>query len=244
MKVQVYDNTGKEKGTAELPSAVFEVEMNPSVIHQVYVTQMGNKRQSSAHTKDRGEVSGGGRKPWRQKGTGRARHGSNRSPIWRGGGVTFGPTNAKEYKRSLNKNMRRKALCMVLSEKAKNSRILVVDGLQAEDGKTKTMDAILRQLPCKDATRLLALPEMDQKTIFAARNIKKTDTIQARDLNVADLMRSMYIVMPKESIDVITQICTKTEKPAESKVEEKEPTTTKEKRMPKSSKKKIEKDKD
>src|SRR5438477_12824932 len=127
MKVKLYDIEGKAKGERELDASVFGVPVNPTVVHEVMVGIAANARQSLAHTKTRGEVRGGGKKPWAQKGTGRARVGSNRSPIWRGGGITFGPRNDKNYEREVPKKMRRKALLMVLSEKAKNNQLLVID---------------------------------------------------------------------------------------------------------------------
>ena len=129
MKVSVYNQEGKEVGKVLLPKEIFEVKVNPDLVHQVVVCQMANRRQPIAHTKDRGEVRGGGRKPWSQKGTGRARHGSIRSPLWIGGGVTFGPRKEKIFKKKIPKKMRRKALFMVLSGKAKENLLLVLDKL-------------------------------------------------------------------------------------------------------------------
>src|SRR4051812_34995124 len=127
MKVAVYNQEGKETGEFALPKELFEVEMNADLVHQILISHTANKRQVSAHTKNRGEVRGGGRKPWRQKGTGRARHGSTRSPIWKGGGVSGGPRNEKVYEREIPKKMKKKALFMVLSEKAKNNLVVVLD---------------------------------------------------------------------------------------------------------------------
>src|SRR5262249_31682061 len=118
MKVAVYNQQGKESGDVTLPKEIFEVPMNADLVHQVFTSQSANKRQVSAHTKDRSDVRGGGKKPWRQKGTGRARAGSTRSPLWKGGGVTGGPTNEKVYAKAIPAKMRKKAVCMVLSEKA------------------------------------------------------------------------------------------------------------------------------
>jgi large subunit ribosomal protein L4 len=120
-----------------LPKEIFDVEINPDLIHQVVVAQTANRRRVIAHTKGRGEVRGGGKKPWRQKGTGRARHGSIRSPLWKGGGVTFGPTKERTFKKEINKKMKRKALFMVLTAKAKNNLLLVLDKIILEQPKTK-----------------------------------------------------------------------------------------------------------
>ena len=205
MKIKVYNQNGEETGEVELPKAIFEIPLNSDLVHQVVVAQQENRRQGSAHTKGRGDVSGGGKKPWRQKHTGKARHGSIRSPLWRGGGVTFGPTKDRVYAKNLNIKMRRKALFMVLSEKAKNNFVLLVEDLKIEEPKTKAIKTILSKLPCKEETSLLALPAMDKNVILSARNIPKIDTIQAKDLNTLDALKSKYIVMPKESIEVIKE---------------------------------------
>src|SRR3989344_4067362 len=126
MKVDLYNQNGEVAGSVNLPKEIFEVKFNADLVHQIAVSQMANKRQVSAHTKIRSEVRGGGKKPWRQKGTGRARHGSIRSPLWRGGGITFGPRNDKVYEKDIPKKMRRKALLMALSQKAKNSQLVVL----------------------------------------------------------------------------------------------------------------------
>ena len=155
MLVKTYDQTGKELSQTRLPAEVFGIEINHDLVHQVVVSQMANRRQIIAHTKDRGEVSGGGRKPWRQKGTGRARHGSIRSPLWRHGGVTFGPTKERVFKKKINTKMKRGALLMVLSEKAKNNFLILLDKLELENAKTKLMAKILEKLPIKGGIKNL-----------------------------------------------------------------------------------------
>src|SRR3989344_2772080 len=145
MEIAVYNQQGKKmEETIKLPKEIFEVPMNADLVHQVLISQTANKRQVSAHTKTRGEVRGGGRKPWRQKGTGRARHGSTRSPIWKGGGVSGGPRNDKNYERTIPQKMRRRALHMVLSEKVKNNLLVVIDSLDMEKAKTKQMAATIK----------------------------------------------------------------------------------------------------
>ncbi|MCK5713583.1 MAG: 50S ribosomal protein L4, partial [Hyphomicrobiaceae bacterium] len=166
--------------------------------------QNSNRRQVLAHTKDRSEVRGGGRKPWRQKGTGRARVGSRRSPIWKGGGVTFGPTNERNFKKDIPKKMRRKALLMVLSSKAESNTLILLDELKSKE-KTKQMAELLNKLPCKDQTSLLSLTGIEKETILATRNIPKTQTIQTKELNVLDLLNHKYLVMPKEAIKIIQE---------------------------------------
>ena len=152
MFVKTYDQTGKEVGQTRLPLEIFGVKMNQDVVHRVVLAQRANQRQITAHTKDRSEVRGGGKKPWRQKGTGRARHGSIRSPLWRGGGVTFGPRKERNFKQKINKKMRRKALFMVLSAKAKDNLLVILSDLKLEKPKTKLMAEVLKQLPAKDSS--------------------------------------------------------------------------------------------
>jgi len=203
MKFDVYNQKGEVAGSITLPKEIFEVEFNADLVHQIAISMMGNKRQVSAHTKNRSEVRGGGKKPWRQKGTGRARHGSIRSPLWKGGGVTFGPRNDTNYEREVPKKMRRKALLMMLSQKAKDSQLIILDTIELEKGKTKEMAKSLVKLPCKDQSTLIALPNYDKKVFLASRNIKKTAISEARNLNVLDILNHKYLLMPKDAIKEI-----------------------------------------
>ncbi len=203
MKAKTYNQKGEEIGEVELPKEIFEIKLNTDLVHQVVLAQQANQRQGSAKVKARGEVRGGGRKPWRQKGTGRARAGSIRSPIWRGGGVTFGPTTEKVFKKRIPKKMRRKALLMVLSAKAKENLLLVLDKLEIEKPKTKAMAELLNKLFLKKGSGLIVLPKMDKSIILSVKNIPKADTIQAKDLNVLDLLSYKYLVVPKEAIRII-----------------------------------------
>ncbi|KKQ23485.1 MAG: 50S ribosomal protein L4 [Parcubacteria group bacterium GW2011_GWA2_37_10] len=205
MKVDLYNQNGEVSGSTVLPKEIFEVKLNVDLVHQIVVSQMANKRQISAHTKNRGEVSGGGKKPWRQKGTGRARHGSIRSPLWRGGGITFGPRKDKVYEREIPKKMRRKALFMVLSQKAKEKNLIVLDKLEMAVPATKEMAKSLSKLPCKSQSLLIALPKYDKNAFLSARNIKKTGIFEARNLNILDLMTYKYLLLPKEAIKVIKE---------------------------------------
>jgi len=200
MKTIVYNQEGKEVENITLPKEIFEIEFNADLVHQVMVSMSSNQRQNCAHTKNRAEVSGGGKKPWRQKGTGRARVGSNRSPIWRKGGTTFGPRNEKNYEKTIPTKMRRKALLMVLSDKARSNQLIILDKIELEKGKTKEVASSLSKLPCKDQRTLIAIPNYDKKIILAARNIKKTSIEDARNLNVLDLLNSKFLLMPKDSI--------------------------------------------
>ncbi len=146
MNVNTYNQKGEKTGQMKLPEEIFGKDFKPDLIHQVIVGMQSNKRQGTAHTKDRGEVRGGGKKPWRQKGTGRARHGSNRSPIWIGGGVTFGPTKDKNYKKTLPKKIRKTALLSVLSAKVRDKDTLIVEDIKIEKPKTKIIKPILDKL--------------------------------------------------------------------------------------------------
>ena len=147
MKIDLFNSDGKVVGDVALPKEIFEVAFNADLVHQVATSLNANKRQISAHTKNRGEVRGGGKKPWRQKGTGRARVGSNRSPIWKGGGITHGPRNDRIFAVEIPKKMRRKALLMVLSEKAKNNTLVVLDKMEFTKPQTKVMAKTMSKLP-------------------------------------------------------------------------------------------------
>ncbi len=206
MKYPVYNQSGKEMGEVTLPKDVFQVPLNADLVHQVLISQTANKRQVSAHTKTRGEVRGGGRKPWRQKGTGRARHGSIRSPLWKGGGVTGGPRNDKVYEKDIPKKMRKKALYMVLSEKAKNNLLVILDSMVMADAKTKTMASMIKKLPVSSASRLIAYSNGDKKVFLASRNIAKTGASETRNLNVVDLLNYKYLLISKDGIKEIESI--------------------------------------
>jgi large subunit ribosomal protein L4 len=203
--VNTYNQQGQEIGQTLLPKEIFDVPFKADLVHQVVVSQMANRRRVIAHTKGRGEVRGGGRKPWRQKGTGRARAGSIRSPLWRGGGVTFGPRKEKVFKKKIPKKMRRKALFMVLSEKVKNNLLILLDKLEIEKPKTKLITEILEKLPSKRESTLIVLPHYNKNLILAARNLPKVETLLARNLNALDILSFKYLLMPKDSIKVIKE---------------------------------------
>lgn len=205
MLVNTYNQKGEKIGETELPSEIFDVKFNPDLVWQVAISQAANKRLPWAHTKDRSEVSGGGRKPWAQKGLGRARHGSIRSPLWRHGGVTFGPRKEKVLKKKIPKKMKRKALFMVLSQKARDEELILVDNLKIEKPKTKEFFRILKNLPLKKINALIALPKLDKNLILAARNIPKIKTSLAKDLNCLDLISFKYLILPTDSIKVIKE---------------------------------------
>ena len=205
MKVPVYNQKGEKLKEVLLPKEIFEVPMNSDLVHQAVVSQMANRRRIIAHTKNRGEVSGGGKKPWAQKGLGRARQGSTRSPIWRHGGVVFGPRKEKVFKKKIPKKMKRKALFMVLSAKVKNNLLELVDKLELEKAKTKLIAEIFKKLPSRDEGTLIALPVLEKNIILAARNLPKVQIIQAKDLNALDLLSFKYLILPKESLKIIKE---------------------------------------
>lgn len=201
----MYNQEGVEIGKLDLNASLFEVEVNPSLVHEAVVAQQANARESIAHTKTRGEVRGGGRKPWKQKGTGRARHGSRRSPIWSGGGITFGPRSIRNFAKKMNRKARRKALAMVLSDKLSSEKIIVIEALGFDQAKTKNLAAVLAKLP-SSGKKTLIITEPENKTAsVAAKNLEKVNTLPAHALNVVDLLRNEYVVVTKAAIEVMTQ---------------------------------------
>lgn len=201
-KVPVYNIEGKETSTISLPDAMFGVKINPALVQQAIVTHQANHRHVLAHTKTRPEVRGGGRKPWRQKGTGRARHGSIRSPIWRGGGVTFGPRKNRNFSIKMNAKARRKALFMVLSDKVNDKQLVVVDGLQFEKPKTKDLVAILKKLPVGKKS-LIVIPGASPEIRKSARNLPSVETIRADSINIFALLKFQSLIILKPSVKVL-----------------------------------------
>jgi len=211
MEAIVYNQKGEKVKAMDLPGGVFGVKMNPDLVYQVAITQAANRRRMTAHTKDRGEVSGGGKKPWRQKGTGRSRHGSNRSPIWRHGGVVFGPKNDRVYGGKINKKMRRKALSMVLSAKASDGMMVLIDKMEFDAPKTKVMAQTLEAMKkvnenFKTGKILVALPEFEKNAVLSARNISGAEMIEAAKLNVLDLLNAKCLLMPAAAVKVMEEI--------------------------------------
>jgi len=204
MKTKVYNLEGKEAGEIELPERIFNVPVNEDLIHQVVVAQMANARVVIADTKDRGEVSGGGKKPWKQKGTGKARHGSSRSPIWKGGGVTFGPTTDRNYSKRINKKMKVKALFMVLSEKLREEKILVLDETKMVKPSTKEMIKSLDKLSIKTKV-LMALGKKDENILKSVCNISNISVIASDSVNVVDLLKNDMFVVNKEGLRKIEE---------------------------------------
>ncbi len=204
MKANVYNQKGEEAGTVVLPKEIFEVEINPDVIYQVAVAQAANRRKPIANTKGRGEVRGGGKKPWRQKGTGRARHGSIRSPLWRGGGITFGPKKEKIYKQKINEKVKRLALFMVLSAKAKDNTLTILDEISLQTPKTRQIKDMIKALALKGSV-LVAVSGPQKNVFLSTRNIPGVEAIDAKNLNAFDLLSSKNLLMSKDSIKTIKE---------------------------------------
>lgn len=212
MKTLIYDAKGKQSGEINLPKEVFGLSWNGDLVHQVVVSQQSNTRIPIAHTKDRSEVRGGGRKPWRQKGTGRARHGSRRSPIWTGGGVTFGPRNDRNYTKKINKKMKTKALFTILSRKFKEGEIIFVDNISTEEPKTTKAKEILASLSKvkgleyienkKKNSALILLNERDLMTAKSFRNFGNVEVDEVRNINPVNALTYKYIIItkPKDAI--------------------------------------------
>lgn len=209
MKLKVYTLTGKEKGDIDLNDAVFNIAVKPSVVHEVFVAQMNNTRESWADTKGRGDVRGGGKKPWAQKGTGRARHGSIRSPIWKGGGVTFGPKMERNYATKINKKTRRLATKMVLSDKAQSGALFVVENFSFAEAKTKAFAALIKALPAKQRTFLVLTPGKDAIVLKMTSNLEKIETMRAEDTNVMALLSKQAILTSVDGLKKLEETLTK-----------------------------------
>jgi len=204
MRVPVRNMTGEKVSEAELGDQVFAVAINEGVMHQALLRQLANARLGTASTKTRGEVRGGGKKPWRQKGTGRARHGSIREPQWRGGGIVFGP-HPRSYRQRMPRKMRRLALRSALSVKAGDDQVVLLDDLKMEIPRTAEMVAMLGNLGI-DSTALLLLPEANPEVERSARNLPGVKVLRANCLNVRDILQYDYLVMPLASLEVIDGI--------------------------------------
>lgn len=201
-KVKIFNQTGEAAGELDLAETVFGVTPKIDVVHQVFVSLMANAREAWADTKGRGEVRGGGKKPWKQKGTGRARHGSIRSPIWKGGGVTFGPLSLRNYKQKINKKTNALAVKMCLSDKLADERLVVVESLPT-DAKTKTLATLRAKLPGAGRSLLLITTDTEQSTRQAVSNLSKTEVVRAAELNVADLLQNQYVVVTRAAVQVL-----------------------------------------
>ena len=201
--VSVYNIEGNEVGTIDLNDAVFGVEVNEHLVHMAVVNQLANNRQGTQKAKTRSEVSGGGRKPWRQKGTGHARQGSTRSPQWTGGGVVFAPT-PRDYSFKLNKKEKRAALKSALTSRVVENKFVVVDELKLDEIKTKKFVEVLKNLNVEKA--LVVLNDMDEKVIASAANIPTVKTTQTNELNVFDVLKYDTVVVTKAAVATIEEV--------------------------------------
>ena len=201
--VSVYNMEGKEVGTIELNDAVFGVEVNEHLVHMAVVAQLANKRQGTQKAKTRSEVSGGGRKPWRQKGPGHARQGSTRSPQWTGGGMVFAPT-PRDYTITLNKKEKRAALKSALTSRVNENKFVVVDELKFDEVKTKNFKAVMNNLKVSKA--LVVLADNDQNTVLSARNIPEVKTSLVNTINVFDILKYNTVVATKAAVASIEEV--------------------------------------
>ena len=201
--VSVYNIEGKEVGSIELNDAVFGVEVNEHLVHMAVVNQLANNRQGTQSAKTRSEVSGGGRKPWRQKGTGHARQGSTRAPQWTHGGVVFAPT-PRDYSFKLNKKEKRAALKSALTSRVVENKFVVVDELKLDEIKTKKFVEVLKNLNVEKA--LVVLNDMDEKVIASAANIPTVKTTQTNELNVFDVLKYDTVVVTKAAVATIEEV--------------------------------------
>lgn len=206
VEVKVYNQTGQQVKTVNLPTEIFAVQVKQSVVKEVADLLRANQRQVLAHTKGRSEVHGGGRKPWRQKGTGRARHGSIRSPLWRGGGVTFGPTKKRNFSKKINDKVKRKALKMVLSNKVATDHFIILDKLILESGKTSELAKIVKNVAGEKKKIVLALSTKSEKISRAANNLSYVSTLPATSLNVLELLKYPYLVVTEKAVEKIIKL--------------------------------------
>ena len=203
MEATIYNLEGKKAGVTTLPESIFGLRWNADLVKQVADSILSSRRKNIAHTKNRGEVSGGGKKPWQQKGTGRARHGSTRSPIWRHGGVAHGPRNEKNYERIVSKKMRVKALYTILAQKNRDGEIIFVEPIQIKDGKTKNAVLVLNNFPAfnkKKNAIAIALSAKNLDTERAMKNLGNILVLEARNLDPITLLQYKYLVIENPEI--------------------------------------------
>ena len=201
--VSVYNMEGKEVGTIELNDAVFGVEVNEHLVHMAVVQQLANNRQGTQKAKTRSEVSGGGRKPWRQKGTGHARQGSTRSPQWTGGGVVFAPV-PRDYSFKMNKKEKRAALKSALTSKVQDAKLIVVDELKFDEIKTKNFATVMSNLNVNKG--LVVIAENDANVVLSARNMADVNTTLVNNMNVYDVMNAKTVVLTKDAVSTIEEV--------------------------------------
>ncbi|MCL2837494.1 MAG: 50S ribosomal protein L4 [Oscillospiraceae bacterium] len=203
-KVPLMDKTGKNIGDIELSENVFGVDVNTDVMHEVVVNYLANQRQGTQSTKTRAEVRGGGKKPWRQKGTGRARHGSTRSPIWTGGGVTFAP-KPRDYSYTVNKKVKRLALKSALSSKVLAENVIVLDGFKMDEIKTKEVATVLKNMGIVGKA-LIVLPENDQTVVRSARNIRGVDATFVGQINTYEVLNHTKCIILKDAVAKLEEV--------------------------------------
>lgn len=210
MNATIYAKDGSQAGTVDLPAAIFGAEWNADLVHEVVVAMQANARANTAHTKDRSEVSGGGKKPWRQKGTGRARHGSRRSPIWAGGGVTHGPRNDRNFTKKINKKAKAKALASVLSKKYTDGEVIFVDAFGLMEPKTAAAKQVLTAIATgsghedlatkRQNTALIALTKRDDAVEKSFRNFGNVEVAQVKDINPVQLLTYKYVIVAEPTV--------------------------------------------
>lgn len=205
LKFSVLNQGGENIGEVDLNPKIFAVKAAPKLVAQAVVTQLAAGRRNTAHAKTRAHVAGGGAKPWRQKGTGRARHGSIRSPLWKGGGVTFGPTNLRNYTKKINQKAKRRALFSVLSSHAEEKKIIVVDQIKLAEIKTKEAVRVLENLKLKNKKTLIILPKTDLTVTRSVNNLPYTKTICADSLNVYDVLNHEHLLIIQDSLKKIEE---------------------------------------
>ncbi len=217
MKIDVYSQNGEKNGQISLNPRIFDVKINHQTIHRALMMQLNNTRKPVAHTKTKGLVRGGGRKPWRQKGTGRARQGSRRAPHWRGGGVIFGPDNTRNFVVKMPTQEKRMALFSILSAKAKETQIIALESFQTEKPKTKTLNQLLKKLPI-ERNVLIVLPEKNKTLQLSAKNLSFAKAILVNYLNPHDLLTYRKILFLKEALEKLEKLFLKKEKNSKPKL--------------------------
>lgn len=212
MNTKLYSSDGKEAGSFDLPASVFEVSWNADLVHNVVIAMQANARAGTADTKGRGDVRGGGKKPWKQKGTGRARHGSSRSPIWAGGGVAHGPKAEKDYTTKINRKVKAKALATVFSKKFADTEMIFVNSLALSETKTALAKTIIKALAAgtghtdlatkRKNAAVVVLPTRDESIEMSFRNFGNIEVMQAKDINPVDLLTYKYVIVADPAVTI------------------------------------------
>lgn len=202
MKLDLYSLKGEKVGTHEISDAIFNAPANAALVHDVVTAYAANARQVLAHVKGRGEVNGGGKKPWKQKGTGRARHGSIRSPLWVGGGVTFGPTSARVFSKKINKAAAKKALAILLSDRVRENNLILVDAWSFEQPKTKVAAQFISKVVPEG--KILVVHTNDTKVVRSFNNIPNVEIIRASDVNAGQIIKAKKVVVSLDALEMVT----------------------------------------